>query len=340
MQRSTHRVSVRRAFSLVEMLTVIGILVIVMSIIIPAMNSARKTAKMTDTRSTLASLQNAVTSFNTENRRDPGYFSPKQMGSAANAANTGGWTAMDNIMLDLQGGVVAPNSTVGVNMGPGTAGQVRVDLAGFGATHQGQSGAIIKNYFVADAKKMVQQKEAGQRFGTGAGGTAGGGDKDNILPSLVDAFGQPILAWQQDNPNAPMFVDMASPPANSQSLGAQFYWNQNAGFLNSAVIHLGRSGENQAYVPGGSLLASDNSQQRIKDTMTALLGNPSAANTTVTPVVPTAPRGPIVFHSAGPDGVFVGKGDKGGGTGSTPYTPNQDAFNGTRFDDQIMAGGH
>jgi prepilin-type N-terminal cleavage/methylation domain-containing protein len=327
-----------RAFSLVELLTVIGILAIVMAIVLPAMNSARRTAKMADTRATLASLQQSCSTFNTDNRRDPGYFSPKDMGASANA--TAGFDSMSNIMLDLMGGVVSPSATGTsvITVGPGTTmgtTQVKVDLAGFGASHQSTtSGAVVKNYFVADSKKMVAQDPAlGQRFGTGAG--TGGA----ILPSLVDAFGQPILAWVQDNPNAQNFALDASPAVSSPSTDAQFYWNQNAGFLNSGVTKLGRIAESQAYASGGSLLASDNSAPNRLNTLAALLGNPAAPDPT-TPTKPASPRGPIVFHSAGADGVFVGKRDRGGNSGVRTYTANKDDFNGALFDDQIMSAGH
>jgi prepilin-type N-terminal cleavage/methylation domain-containing protein len=336
----------RRAFSLVELLTVIGILAIVMAIIIPTMNNARRTAKLADTRAMLAGLQQACSSFYNENRRDPGYFNAKDMGSASNA--TAGFDSMSNLMLDLMGGIV-PNGTTGngiIMVGPGTTPQtqVTVDLGGFGATHTGSSGALIKNYFVPDAKRMVAQNQPNQRYGSGAGSAAGSGG--DMLPSLVDGFGSPILAWVQDDPSASMFADVgypsttAVPPAPPT---AQFYWNQNCAFLESSVTKLGKIGESQAFSLGaatGSLLGKQNTNKVA--TMGGLLGNPAAADPTAPASAPrpAAPRGPIVFHSAGADGIFVGTHDKGGGTGNVPYAANQDAFNGTRFDDLIMAAGH
>lgn len=342
-----------RGFSLVELLTVIGILAIVMAIIIPAMNSSRRTAKMADTRTTLAGLQQACSSFNTDNRRDPGYFSQKLMGSTNNGT-AAGFDSMSNMMLDLMGGVVAPNasSTGVITVGPGTTlgtDQVKVDLGGFGSTRLGASGATMKNYFVPDAKKMVMQNQAGQRFGNGAGAAAGSGA--DMLPSLVDAFGQPILAWVQDNPNAANFALLATPAVSSPANDGQFYWNQNAGFLDGAVTKLGRIGESQKFADGGSLLASDNNSAVSPATnpttvartctMWALLGNPAAADPSAAAATPRplSPRGSIVFHSAGPDGVFIGRRDRAGGGGVVKFQSNVDSFNGLLFDDQIMSAG-
>lgn len=342
---SSHRRLFRRGFSLVELLTVIGILAIVMAIIIPAMNSSRRTAKMADSRNTLASLQQACSTFNNDNRRDPGYFSPKEMGAASNAMR--GFDSMSNLMLDLMGGVVAPNAANAITVGPGAAagsGQVKVDLAAFGSTKLSTSGATVKNYFVPDPKRMIAQTQPGSRLGDGLGAAtiAIPPANPNTMPSLVDAFGQPILAWQQANPNAANFALLAAPATSSPAADAQFYWNQNAAFLDAGVTKLGRIAESQRYGDNGSLLGSDNTVVNKERTMTALLGNPAAADPSAPAATPRplSPRGTIVFHSAGPDGVFIGRRDRAGGGGFVNYQSNVDSFNGLLFDDQIMSAGH
>jgi prepilin-type N-terminal cleavage/methylation domain-containing protein len=345
MRRSRHIAQLaRRAFTLIELLTVIGILAIVIAIIIPAMNLARRAAKNADTRSTLSNLSQAISLFNNDKRHYPGYFGTREMGAATNASAAGGFDTMSNIMLDLMGGVTT--TAVGgsvIAVGP-SATTVNVDLASFGATQQSGNGATVRGYFVPDGKKMVAQSGAGQRFG---------GNQNNLLPSLVDAFGQPILAWAQDEtPSDGAFAVDAYTPATP----AKFYWAQNAAFLKggnspaTGVTSLGKLAENQTFSAGaGSLLSDTNTTPPMPatvppttghiTTMLALLGNPAAPDD-VSATSPKSSRGPIILHAAGADGVFVGAQDRGGKSGVVKYTANQDSFNGPLFDDQIMAAGH
>lgn len=327
--------SARRAFTLVELLTVLGILAIVIAIIIPAMNLARRAAKNSDSLNTLTNLSAAISMYKNDKSRYPGYFSPRELGAVVNK-NTFGFDTMSNIMLDLIGGV-APATASGptvLDIGPSAA-TIKVDLVAFGGTQQDKNGAQVRNYFVPDAKKMVVMSSATQRFA---------GNQNNLLPSLVDAFGQPILAWAQDEtPSGGVFAeeDLAAAGVN----GAKFYWAQNAAFL-KGVTALGKLAENQNFAPGngagGSLLAFDANPANRLQTMYALLGKAAAPDDAFAApnYRPAEARGPVILHAAGADGVFVGNRDRGGKAGVVTYVPNQDKFNGPLFDDQIMAAGH
>lgn len=321
---------IRRAFTLIEMLTVIGILAILIAIIIPAINGARNAARKTDTRTQMTGVTQAVAAFQIDNRRLPGYFSPKQMGAAANSA--AGFTTMDNMMLDLLGGVApqASPSTIIVGASGNTQDQVFLDINAMGSTKQSSTGTISKSYMTFDQKRFVAQP--GPSRATNLIG-------NEAFPTLVDSFGQPILAWVADDvPSAGAFaaVDVASAGAN----GARFYQAQNAGFLNSAS--LGKAKQNQRYAQLGSVISDDNSVANIRMSMEALLGNASQPDPTApvgTPR-PLAARAPLVLHSAGLDGIYMGKQDKGARQGFVAYQPNADPFGGALFDDIIVTGGN
>jgi prepilin-type N-terminal cleavage/methylation domain-containing protein len=321
--RRTHRLahSLRRAFTLVELLTVIAILAIVIAIIIPVMGKARIAAKNADTLNTLTNVGTAVDMFKNDKRHLPGYFSPRAMGDTSNTTANGGFDQMSNLMLDLIGGVTnaADNGTTIVKVGP--AATVNVDLASFGANQQSSSGATVRGYFVPDAKRMVAQASRQPcLLGT------------YYLPSLIDAFGQPILAWVQDEiPSAEEFsADTFVPPA-----GAKFYWAQNSAFLDDSV-KLGKMAEHQAFANGGSLI-SRIAPNKL-ETLDALLGSPSAPDDQ-NANKPKSARAPIILHAAGADGVFVGKRDRGGKSNVVQYKANTDSFTGLLFDDQIRPVG-
>ena len=94
-----------RGFSLVELLAVIGIIALLLGILLPVLGGARSAARDAVLQSQLNDLQTAITNFQTDENRYPGYFSAAQMGLDDN--EQGGLTMMENIMIDLAGGVTA-----------------------------------------------------------------------------------------------------------------------------------------------------------------------------------------------------------------------------------------
>jgi prepilin-type N-terminal cleavage/methylation domain-containing protein len=313
-----------RAFSLIELLVVIAIIAIVIAILIPALRGARITARKAATGSTLRDLCTASQAFYNENHRNPGYFPPVAMGAAANAQNTGGFTGMQNVLLDLAGGVTAaatvPNQIIPV--GPGGSTAVNVDLTKIGSATGG------KGFFIPRKDALVAD----------AGLAASANNKQ--MPLLMDAFGNPILAWVADERPTNTFA------AYDSSQPAKFYWASNAGVLSSTGI--GRDLRSQAYAPdGGSMLGGSIPGADLATTLTGLLGNPAYPKANSTPQVPDAARGTIVFHSAGADGLFMGRTDRGTkvfGTSGSP-SPNVPYRSGTgidvisEYDDVVQATG-
>jgi prepilin-type N-terminal cleavage/methylation domain-containing protein len=346
----TRRVPLARsAFSLVEMLVVIGILVVLLAIIIPVVGNARRAARNVDTRATLTSMGQAVVQFQLDQKHLPGYFSPRQMGAVENSGSSGGFSSCDNIMLDLLGGVTTKTAddvtviAVGPNVGDPKL-KVSVDLTALGSSTQAKDGTIARGYFTYDAKKFVRQDKPGQR----SVAIAPGSNDNGMLPSLVDAFGQPVLAWVQDEiPSQGNFAMRDAPTANSSTPGANFYWSQNAAFLTPAVSALGKIGEDQSFLNNGSLLCDNNTgnapttpavDQRLA-TMWALLGNASDPTTAAANGPPNSARSQMVLHSAGADGVYVGHRDTGGRLNYAKYEANKDPFGGPLFDDIIQSVG-
>jgi competence protein ComGC len=290
----------RRAFSLIELLVVILIIMLVIAIAIPSLNGARNSARSAATRALMTQITQAAAQFERDERRMPGYFDGREMGHAENADR--GFTAMHNIMLDLAGGVVTSG---GLEVGPMNSRTVRVEPKLIGANANGS-----KMYFVPDRKFFIEQTEQGQ-LETSI-------EAHRQLPSVVDSFGGPVLAWvQNDAGTGPVtqndhFARVATPTAaNVQQ--SRFYWNSNAGFLRATGT--GRRSVDQTNPQTGSLLGPAASVQDRERSMAGILGHPSfpyrPAGSNLPPAVPGQARGTIVVHSAGADGVYFGRRDRG-----------------------------
>lgn len=322
--RSTTR---QRAFSLIELLTVLGIIAIVLAIVIPVLGTARNSARKAATQSQLSDFATAISQFQISERRLPGYFSSAEMGASANQTN--GFTAMDNIMLDLAGGIVTSTGPETIQVGPNAAKLVRVDPSAIGATKQTANGAAGKAYFTPDRKVFVAQTGTGQRVAN-AGNAA--------LPALIDGWGQPILAWAQSETASARadFAAIASGGANP----ARYYWNSNSAFLSAP--RLGQKGQDQA---NRSLLGDGAATNARVTTMQALLGSPAFPDK-ADATKPGAPRSPILLHSGGQNGIFLDRDSRGGkaaGTGTAAavtYTAGQEKITGGAFEDITYTAGN
>lgn len=324
----TNTSTLRRAFSLLEILVVLGILIIVMSIVIPALGSARNAAKKSSTQGVMAAVTTSIGQFKMDQARLPGYFTARELGD-----NNNDLSAMENIMLDLAGGITTAAESGGADVcdvinGPqvvslqgGNAPAVHVEIGRIGATGQDAKGILAKGYFKPDAKFFVRQCLPGQRVVNQA--------KRAAMPVLVDAWGSPILAWSQDE----------VPPSNNtfgkadSSTRARFYLASNRTFLQATS--LGKLGIRQPDPDSGSLLSMNPVQS--ENALGALLGNPAFPNPDTNNATPAAARAPIVLHSAGINGVYLGRAESGGkraaATGGLVYTANEDRIIGGAFDD-------
>ena len=178
-----------RAFTLIELLVVIAIIALVIAIVLPALGGARNAAKNTATTALVNDLVTAVAQYEQDEQRLPGFYGVREMGDAANTGE--GFTTMENIMLDLAGGYAAAASGTTIAVGALPAGRVDIDvsLIGSSASFDGQDA-----YF-----------NPPEKFYTAGNGQQGLPDHDR-LPDLVDAFGNPVLAWARDPLAAGDFV--------------------------------------------------------------------------------------------------------------------------------------
>ncbi|MBX3321592.1 MAG: prepilin-type N-terminal cleavage/methylation domain-containing protein [Phycisphaeraceae bacterium] len=321
-----------RGFSLVELLTVIAIIALVISIIIPVLGGARDAGRRVSTQGLLSDIANAASKFKLDNNgRNPGYFSEREMGSADNA--TRGMSGMENAMLDLGGqkAIVASAGAGIVSVGPIANQAIFVNPNLVGA----DEGA----YFKPSREYFVAQTSPGQQVGVS--GHTSSSENDPQLLDVVDSFGQPVLFWSADThtvPQARSAANFAS-IATGAAQPAMFYWNSNAAFLQAN--NLGRKGEDMTLSPTpgqkASLIGSGAGTTDRESTLRALLGSASAPATgsgsTVDQVLsspsmaaiqglfPARGRGAFVVHAAGRDGIYLSAKDRG--FGSTNLSGNR-----------------
>jgi len=318
------------AFSLVELLVVIFIIAVVVAITLPALGGARDAAKGATSRALVQDISRASDQFYLDTRRYPGYFTPKEMGLNENGGTSGrGLSGMENLMLDLAGGIVsvgssAPDSTTYGETVPAapfdpTSGAnadrvAWVSPSLIGAPGKGNS----KAYFTPDAKNFVAQFGGARGAKTVAQfGQPGAADLPGKpqIPDVIDSFGNPLLVWTLDETASGQITDVKQfAEVKSDATSARFYWNQNAAFLRATA--LGRLKKNQA-LDGDkpySLLGGGSPDDQLRVNLTAVLGNPGFPRTLEEgkEVLPTVARGKLIFQTAGADGFYLGDTDRGG----------------------------
>ena len=308
--------TIRRAFTLIELLVVMIIIAVIIAIVLPAVGGVRNTARKQGTATLLNNVAQASQQFYNDNRRMPGMFSERSMGATMNTQGPG-MSSMENILLDLIGAQTVRGDQANpaggatwIEVGPHTMGSnplnLKVNMDTFGA------GTGSKNYFTPDAKLYVAQILPSQ-VATPPNGNVGASENDPQLKDLVDYWGQPVLAWRQDDTAIGPVTQISNFAAADSSAQApsRFYWNSNAAFLKSTA--LGRRGRPQDDANIGSMLYSTNANEQAQS-IAAFLGHPSYPYRPAgggVPTVPASARGKLVLHSAGADGVYLARNDRG-----------------------------
>ena len=122
-------------FTLVELLVVIGILVILMGILFPAVIVIRQRARYFASQAQLSGIANAANDYYMDQKAYPGYFSNADVGDPSMESK---WTGTENLVLSLLGQVSIGNGggTITVSSKSG----VTVTIDGIVAANGGGGG--------------------------------------------------------------------------------------------------------------------------------------------------------------------------------------------------------
>ncbi|MCA9275047.1 MAG: type II secretion system protein [Phycisphaerales bacterium] len=326
----------RRAFTLIELLVVIAIIAVLMALLLPALAGARRAGKRSATQNMMNAFTNAVSSFSNDNgSRMPGYFSEYEMGLESNMDQ--GMSAMENVLIELSGPDVLvgryENYSSEINESAGIISiapfsNSTVDAAIVNTKLVGANGA----YFAPDTQFLkVLDINQNQQDTVDTNG-------QNLMPDVVDAFGNPLLVWSKDttargsiDPNGSdpdpfgQFVSMTSDGAGDYAGPAWFYLASNNCFYSRNATSIGLSGSNQNAFSALSGFQSDGTttvddEDRVK-TLASLLASPSyyalpqdvqtLDDADLHEIYPSIPRGNLIVQSAGADNYFFGTNDTG-----------------------------
>lgn len=304
----------RRAFSLIELLVVILIIALIVAIVLPALSGVRAKSREMATRQLLQNVSQAISAFQLDNKRLPGRFAERDLGLPENGqGNARGLTSMENVLLELAGGEVAPGPTP-----PPPAGSFRVGPYGTAAQNiMFHPDSVGKNKYFSPPPQHYKAQD-GSDVGTKVASSDATANNMGVK-DLVDADGMPIIAWMSDSATiGPInsHQDVAN-IGSGTNVSARFYMNSNHALLNAT--RLGKKGINQSEA---SLIGFGGTGMLINKTnsLAAILGAPGSPKDVTQPcigILPTATRGSFVLHAAGRNGVFLGREERGGALAST-----------------------
>ena len=324
----------RSGFTLIELLVVIGIIVLLIGILLPALAAVNKAAKKTETQATMNEFAKACDLFFQTHGFYPGVV-PENILAADAGGGAPQLSSTENALLHLMGGFVREADVTPAEYASFTTAngweeitlngtyriKVNPDEMGTGPTIQGKR---YDSYFSPGQDELVIT--SGQV-----------GEPGNVqLPDLLDAWGQPIIFTKRARGIGVLIGEQfifagALPYLESLELGELNRPQQDPG---------GGAVEYSALNPSGGTAGCNGAFSLVNWNLMMLIGHPSFSTGDCgsgTLQYDTA-RGDYLLLSAGADGVFLSQTDGPG----TPSNPTDEIETGTAlelYDDIIIMGG-
>ena len=288
----------KRAFTLTEMLVVIGIIALLIGILLPALSKVQERARKTETESLMQEFAKACELFQQQHGYYPGMVPETILAADPKISGT------ENAVLQLCGGGIPQDDPLyndaSYNAGAGwteiifnggTAGtyRIKVNPAKVGSGPRIR-GVDMQPYFAPKSGSLAPA--AGQSLTDANEPDAFAADPYRI-PDVLDSWGNPIIYLRRIRDVGPL-VGLAS---NSQFASASM-------FPYSTSIRLGDLEQSQVAPPAGSIFNMAASTQR--DATVAQIIRSSAFGKNDAPLFGTA-KGSIALFSAGRDGIFFSR---------------------------------
>jgi len=298
---------VRRGFTLVELLVVIGIIALLIGLLLPAIAAVSTAAKNSKTDSILTEFGKACEQFQLEHGFYPGLV-PEQALAAAAAGGAAEISSTENALLHLMGGYMVDDGSPAYLAATGreydfTAWngprfKVLSDPALPGRPSQMGRGPVI------NGKQYPPYYSPGNDEFAIARGQVG--EPDFQIPDVLDAWGTPIIYLKRARTVGPIVGDPGDVPA------PQFMRDG----ANSYLISTGLGELLGNQVPGGGTVqysmlnasgggASQNGNFTAAEwNLMVILGHQGLMTDVSGDIYYSQPRGEFAVISAGEDGIF------------------------------------
>lgn len=298
-----------RGFSITELLVVIGIIVLLVGLLLPALAAAQQKARAVTTTGTTEQFALACESFHQKFGFYPGVVPENILASDPKISGT------ENALLHLMGGFVREEDDPTAFNDAAYAGP-DWQMITFG-TSPGQYRIRVNPFKVGDGPFINGQQHApffapkgselrplpGQNL-TNADASDPYADDTYRLPDLADAWGQPIIYLRSMRESGPLVAAAGATPAPQFARGSMIPY--------VGSVALGDEGKSQVdsvLNAGNDATRDDNFAQIIRH---PAFGKPNEPQS-------SSPKGRFVIISPGRDGIFFSKFD-GPGSKSTPVT--------------------
>ena len=293
---TTRFVANRRGFTLVELLVAIGIIMVLIGILLPALGKVAAKAKATATTATMNEFGKACDVFYTQFGYYPGIVPETYLASTPNSPLSG----TENALLHLMGGAIrdddpnyaadsgSPLTFLGPTGSIPVSISIKVSPINIGRGPRVEGKQYDPFFTPKDSQLKVALGQIGQTI---------------ALPDLLDGWGQPIGYVRAARPSGMLTRALTSD-------NPQFYIEPLLPYFNSTAL-----GEFALDQTANSVFSSGTLAQK-NDYFAQLIRHPAMGSfATITDARAGTARGKFFLFSPGSDGIFFAK------TGDGPLQP-------------------